>query len=216
MSVKENTTTPTTENFDNSETSCKFEPPTPLGEVYSGKICECNHEMPSIPRIAKFEKVSYEQFKKDLIDKIKMFEGKDEVIKEIYDSIKLPKRATKQSAGYDFFAPFPFKPQPDSGLVIPTGIRCKIQNGWVLKLYPRSGQGFKYGLHLYNSTGIIDGDYYSAKNEGHIMAKLTVKDPCDIIEMGSGFCQGIFTQFGITLDDEVDEVRVGGFGSTSK
>ena len=170
----------------------------------------------SIPRIASFEKVSYEQFRKDLIDKIKMFEGKEEIIQDIYESIKLPKRATEYSAGYDFFAPFPFKPQPDAGLVIPTGIRCKMEPGWVLKLYPRSGQGFKYGLHMYNTTPIIDGDYYNAENEGHIMVKVSVKDPCDIIEMGSGFCQGIFSQYGITIDDDVTEVRIGGFGSTSK
>ena len=52
--------------------------------------------------IAKFEKVSYEQFEKDWE---KNMGGSKEEIKAIYDSIKLPHRATKQSAGYDFYAP---------------------------------------------------------------------------------------------------------------
>lgn len=171
----------------------------------------------NIPRIAKFEKVSYEQFKKDVIKQFgSVFEENEEVIKSIYDDIKLPARATKDSAGYDFFAPLSIKPTPTSGIVIPTGIRCKMTPGWVLKMYPRSGQGFKYGVHMYNTTPIIDGDYYFADNEGHIMVKLSSKTECDVIPKGQGFCQGIFSQYGITEDDDVDGIRIGGFGSTSK
>ena len=36
------------------------------------------------------------------------------------------------------------------------------------------------------------------------------------VAAGDGFAQGIFTQFGITVDDEADGVRDGGFGSTTK
>ena len=36
------------------------------------------------------------------------------------------------------------------------------------------------------------------------------------VEAGDGFMQGIFVQYGITLDDDVTEVRNGGFGSTTK
>ena len=173
----------------------------------------------NVPRIAKFEKVSRDQFKSDVLKNMGNIFNTDEriaVIDDIYDAIKLPVRATKWSAGYDFFCPFSFKPVPGSGIVIPTGIRCKIEEGWVMKVYPRSGHGFKYGLHLYNTVGIIDGDYYNAKNEGHIMMKISCKEPCDIIEQGTGFCQAIFSQFGITEDDDVDTERVGGLGSTTK
>lgn len=170
-----------------------------------------------IPRIAKFEKVSYEQFKKDMIKQLgSIFENNELAIQQIYENIKLPARATKDSAGYDFYAPFSFKPTPNGGIIIPTGIRCKMAPGWVLQIYPRSGQGFKYGMHLYNVVGIIDGDYFFADNEGHIMVKLSSKEECDIINQGTGFCQGIFTQYGITEDDNAYEIRTGGFGSTSK
>lgn len=168
-------------------------------------------------KIAKFEKVSYEQFKKDYIDCFN--EESDEKIKEIYDNIKLPKRATKGSAGYDFYSPITFTLKPCETIKIPTGIRVKIEDGWFLANFPRSGLGFKYRLQLNNTVGIIDADYYNALNEGHIMSKLTndSKENKDVlITAGNGFIQGIFLPFGITVDDESDEIRTGGFGSTSK
>lgn len=168
-------------------------------------------------KIAKFEKVSYEQFKKDYIDCFN--EESDEKIKEIYDNIKLPKRATKGSAGYDFYSPITFTLKSCETIKIPTGIRVKIEDGWFLANFPRSGLGFKYRLQLNNTVGIIDADYYNALNEGHIMSKLTndSKENKEVlITAGSGFTQGIFLPFGITVDDESDEIRTGGFGSTSK
>ena len=175
-------------------------------------------------KISQFEKVSFEQFKKDWM---KAFgDGFKElsearllsIIIECYNSIKLPKRATAGSAGYDFYLPFHVMLEPGEAQVVPTGIRCKMDNGWVLKCYPRSGHGFKYGVHLANTVGIIDSDYYNADNEGHIQIKL-VNDaeffnaPVSL-NAGSGFCQGIFLPFGITVDDEADAARTGGFGST--
>ena len=168
-------------------------------------------------KIAKFEKVSYEQFKKDYIDCFN--DESDEKIKEIYDNIKFPKRATKGSAGYDFYSPITFTLKPCETIKIPTGIRVKIEDGWFLANFPRSGLGFKYRLQLNNTVGIIDADYYNALNEGHIMSKLTndSKENKEVlITAGSGFTQGIFLPFGITVDDESDEIRTGGFGSTSK
>lgn len=178
-------------------------------------------------RIAKFEKVSYEQFKKDWLDTFaKKFNECDEdvfesIIREIYDSIKLPKRATSGSAGYDFFCPSNLMIEVDKAVKIPTGIRCKMDSGWVLKAYPRSGHGFKFGIHLANTVGIIDEDYYGSDNEGHIFIKLVndsimgMAKPVEI-KKGDAFCQGIFVPFGITVDDEATEVRNGGFGSTSR
>ena len=168
-------------------------------------------------RIAKFEKVSFEQFKKDCIDACPQL-AKDD-IKEIYDAIKLPKRATAGSAGYDFYAPFPIVLQPGSTTKIPTGIRARIDDGWVLKLYPRSGLGFKFRMQLNNTVGIIDSDYYGSDNEGHIQVKLTNdsrEGKTVEVEAGTGFSQGIFVEYGITVDDEADEVRNGGFGSTTR
>ncbi len=134
-----------------------------------------------------------------------------------YDEIALPKRATAGSAGYDFFAPQEFNLTPGETVKIPTGIRVKIEEGWVLKVYPRSSLGFKYRLSLDNTVGIIDSDYYFADNEGHIFIKMTnCGDKPLTIEKGKAFAQGIFVEYGITVDDDATELRKGGFGSTDK
>ena len=168
-------------------------------------------------RIAQFEKVSLAQFEKDWIDTF----GNDGyyVITDIYNNIKLPKRATKGSAGYDFFAPAAFTLKPGETVKIPTGIRVEMEYDWVLKCYPRSGLGFKYRLQLNNTVGIIDSDYFYSDNEGHIFAKITndtKEDKTVEIPEGTGFMQGIFVEYGITVDDDADEIRNGGFGSTTK
>ncbi|MBQ5648639.1 MAG: deoxyuridine 5'-triphosphate nucleotidohydrolase, partial [Clostridia bacterium] len=102
---------------------------------------------------------------------------------------------------------------------IPTGIRVKMEDGWVLKIYPRSGLGFKYRVQLNNTVGIIDSDYYYAANDGHIFIKIT-NDSNEgktlTLNRGDAFAQGIFVEYGITLDDDADGVREGGFGSTGR
>ena len=168
-------------------------------------------------RVAKFYKVSFDQFKEDWND---TFGGMDEEIcRELYDSIKLPRRATVGSAGYDFFIPMDVTLRPGETVKVPTGIRVDIEDGWVLQMYPRSGLGFQYRLQLNNTVGIIDSDYFYSDNEGHIFAKITNdskegKTLC--VEKGTAFMQGIFLEYGITVDDETEGVRNGGFGSTSK
>ena len=164
-------------------------------------------------KVARFEKISFEEFQK-------AFDNKSvEEIQNIYDEIKLPKRATLGSAGYDFYTPISFTLAPNETIKIPTGIRCEMKIGWVLSLYPRSGLGFKYRVQLNNTVGIIDSDYYYSDNEGHIFIKLTNasnEDKTVILNAGDGFCQGIFTEYGITEDDDSDGIRNGGFGSTDK
>ena len=155
-------------------------------------------------RIAQFFKVSNEQWIKD---------GST----ADYHDVLLPKRATTGSAGYDFFAPEEFSLSPNQTIKIATGIRVKIDEGWVLKIYPRSSLGFKYRLTLNNTVGIIDSDYYFADNEGHIFIKMTnCGDKPLTVEKGKAFAQGIFVEYGITVDDEVSSSRTGGFGSTDK
>ena len=166
----------------------------------------------------KFYKVSIEQYIKDFLKQFPNESiGETAVIEEIYEMIKLPKRSTTGSAGYDFFAPIGIKLDPFESITIPTGIKCQIEPRWFLGIFPRSGLGFKYGLRLSNSTGIIDEDFYGNKdNEGHIMVKLVNGDKPLEIEEGKAFVQGIFLPYGITVDDETDGVREGGIGSTDK
>ena len=165
--------------------------------------------------VAKFEKVSYEQFRKDCYWADVPIFGED-AIRKRWEGIQLPKRATAASAGYDFFMPFGFMAIDDNmGTLVPTGIRAKMEPGWCLMLLPRSGMGMRHGLRLKNTVGLIDSDYYFAENEGHIMVKLVSSDHFRI-EQGERFIQGIFMQVGMTEDDDATGERTGGFGSTGK
>lgn len=160
-------------------------------------------------KIAKFMKVSCEQFAKDW-----EFPGENP-----YEEILLPKRGTAGSAGYDFYSPLDFSLAPGAYIKIPTGIRAQMEDGWVLTLYPRSGHGFKYRLQLYNTVGVIDADYFGAANEGHIQIKIVnanEEGKTLNVRKGEAFAQGIFLPFGITMDDDASEARVGGFGSTDR
>lgn len=169
----------------------------------------------NMKQIAKFEKVSLSQY---ISDMKKVFDLDDEILKQYYDEIILPKRATLGSAGYDFKLPFEITLQPNETIKVPTGIRVKMEINWVLLLVPRSSLGFKYRLQLDNTVGVIDSDYYNSDNEGHISLKLsndTKEGKVLELEKNKGVCQGIFFEFGITIDDDTIGKRNGGFGSTN-
>lgn len=174
-------------------------------------------------KVASFKKVSFGQFKKDWLKTFPAWQSEpdedymDKVIWNVWQDITLPKRGTVDSAGYDFYCPCELIIKPGQALVIPTGIRCDIDRNWVLSIYPRSGLGFKYGVRLANSVGIIDGDYFFADNEGHIFVKIVNDSPFAVpltLDKGKAFCQGVFTPYGITYDDDVQDKRTGGLGST--
>ncbi len=155
-------------------------------------------------KIAKFFTVSEKEF-------LSAYENA--TIKDVI----LPKRATVGSAGYDFFAPFSFSLKSGETIKIPTGVRVKINPGWVLCIFPRSSLGFKYRLTLNNTVGIIDSDYFFADNEGHIFIKMTNCGDTELsVEKGKAFAQGVFMPFGITVDDDATGERTGGMGSTDK
>lgn len=173
-------------------------------------------------RVGMFEKVTFERYKCD----IKSTFGKclpngepvtDEGIQKMYDSIVLPKRGTKGSAGYDFTIQFDVALRPRDGVKIPTGVRVRIDDGWWLGCMPRSSLGFKHRMQLDNTVGVIDSDYYYSDNEGHIFIKITndtKSGKCLRLKAGDKIAQGVFLPYGITYDDEVTEERNGGFGST--
>ena len=161
--------------------------------------------------IAKFLHVSEEQYTADqqLPDALSVAE------------IPLPRRATSGSAGYDFVCTADVTLHPGDAVTIPTGLRCEMQPGWVLMLFPRSGLGFKHQIRLANTVGVIDSDYFHAANEGHIMVRLANgMSPCAMdshdvtIHKGERFCQGVFLPYGLAEEDEVADDRTGGFGST--
>lgn len=156
----------------------------------------------------KFEIISIERFENDFL-------GMPGVT---YADIRKPHRATKYSAGYDFYSPLDFKLESGETIKIPTGIRVSLDTDKVLLVVPRSGLGFKYRLQLDNTIGVIDADYYNSDNEGHIWIKITndsKEGKVLHINKGEAIAQGIILKYETTIDDESDGIRNGGFGSTS-
>ena len=154
----------------------------------------------------KFEKISEEQFEKDL--------------KEVceYSDLSLPTRSTKHSAGYDFKSPIEFTLNPGESKKVPTGIKASMNEDEFLAIFVRSSMGFKYNIRLCNQVGIVDSDYYNnPDNEGHIFIKIQNEGTEALtINKGDRFAQGIFMNFLITDDDISFGDRTGGFGSTGK
>ena len=162
----------------------------------------------------KFEKISIVQFERDFT-----MNGWFNEIGTMYNQLKLPRRATTDSAGYDIFAPYDIKIKPRQTALIPTGIKVFLDDDKFLAIYPRSGLGFKYKMQLWNSVGVIDADYNRSDNEGHIWLKAYNDSPDGetiIIKQGDAMCQGIIQQYFKTIDDETEGIRNGGFGSTNK
>lgn len=155
-----------------------------------------------------FEKISFEQFKKDICDD-----------KDLYGSYHVPKRSTKESAGYDFESIIDFTLMPGDIIKVPTGVKVNMNSGEVLLCFVRSSQGFKYNVRLCNQVGVIDKDYYNnSDNEGHIWIKLENQGDKDyIVNKGDKILQGIFVSF-LTVDSEevVIGERTSGIGSTGK
>lgn len=166
--------------------------------------------------IARFEKVSFSQFAMDYVSNIGEIDS--DACMSLFDKIHSPSRATKGSAGYDFYSPIDFTLEPGDSITIPTGIKCFMLERYMLSLYVRSSMGFKYKLRLCNTVGIIDSDYYNNKNnEGHIMIKLSNEGNKTLeVKAGDRICQGVFTQYFLAEEVPPQMTRTGGMGSTDK
>ena len=137
------------------------------------------------------------------------------------NGINIPRRKTKNSAGYDFEAaedtiiPVGY----DKPTLVKTGIKAYMKEDEVLYIYNRSSNPKKKKIILANSVGVIDSDYYENEdNDGHIMfAFFNVSTEDVVIKKGEAIGQGVFQKF-LTIDNEelITEERKGGFGSTNK
>ena len=142
-----------------------------------------------------------------------------EVVSRCKDmNVKLPKRKTKKSAGYDFFAVEDFTLYPNKLCIVPTGVKAYMEDDEVLYLHIRSSVALKRGVRMLNSIGVIDADFVdNPDNEGEIsLGLLSHNDDIVHIKKGERIAQGVFHKFLITDDDNAEGKRVGGIGSTDK
>ena len=145
----------------------------------------------------KFEKINFEQFKKDISDDI-----------ELYDKYSLPGREMMFSAGYDFYAIFDFVIKPGEIKKIPTGVKVLMEDDEFLSLVVKSSQGFKYNVRLINQYGVVDKDYYgNSHTDGHIWIGLKNEGNKDyVVKKGQGIVQGLFMKYLLT-DDDADKIK---------
>lgn len=128
-------------------------------------------------------------------------------------NIIMPARATDGSAGYDFYAPEGIFLLPGADYVVHTGIKVQLDKGWAGLMIPRSGLGFKYGMSLANTVGLIDSDF---RDEIRVKIHNPSVEKMEI-EAGDRFAQFVFFQYGLVENDKpVSTERTGGFGSTGK
>lgn len=191
--------------------------------IKGGEDLECVASNNNVPFVAQFEKVSEEVYYKACTENVEVMthiQGVGVVGTDKYLSLlELPRRSTKGSAGYDFFLPYNLVIGAGETVTIPTGIKVKMAEGYVLMFYPRSSLGYKYKMTLDNTVGVVDCDYYgNESNEGHITVKMTNhSDNACFIPKGQAYCQAVFHRYYLTDDDSLTEKaeRVGGYGSTN-
>lgn len=147
------------------------------------------------------------------------FEVVDSIKKKHETEISLPVRADDGSAGYDFYSPISAEIQPREKLTIWTDVKAYMGKDEVLKIYPRSSMGIKFGVSLANSTGIIDSSYYSnPDNDGNIgICIMNNSSETYSVSSGDRIGQGIFQKYLIADNDNtLNENRVSGIGHSGK
>ena len=142
---------------------------------------------------------------------------KFEKVSRIKD-VKLPERATGNSAGYDFFAPEDITLPAKALTRVMTGVKCRLNPYMVLILANRSSNPSKKSLFLANGVGIVDADYYNnPDNEGEIGFEFYNNSEEDVvISKNEKIGQGIITTYIRVEGDNATGSRAGGFGSTGK
>ena len=155
----------------------------------------------------RFEKISFEQFKKDISDDL-----------ELYENYVLPERHSSKSAGYDIRSLTDGIIKPGESMVFKTGLKVCMEDDDVLYIIGRSSLGYKYNVCLANNVGVIDADFYNNEdNEGHFSVKLINHGKDDFeVKIGDRIVQGIFHKYLVTESDKCNKKRTGGIGSTNK
>lgn len=140
-----------------------------------------------------FEKISFEQFAKDVADD-----------RKLYDSIIIPQRDSDSTAGYDLHLLSDITIQPGEIVKLPTGLKARFQKDEVLLLIVRSSTGFKYNIRLCNQVGVIDADYYNnPDNNGHMWTRIQNEDTvAHSFKKGDALVQGVFIKYLTTDGDQ--------------
>lgn len=158
---------------------------------------------------------------------------------ELGEGISIPSYAHETDAGLDIYSPSEYTIGPGETVIIPTGIKVAIPDGYAILIQPRSGQSAKTKLRVANTPGLIDSGYrdeigvivenieppfkdidYEFEDNGEIHIKSILHGQSYTITEGQRFAQmrlvkvpkANFVQ--VSSVSEVGEDRGGGFGSS--
>lgn len=131
---------------------------------------------------------------------------------------ELPKRSTKNSGGYDFYAIEDVTINPHEIKYVKTGVKCEMEADEVLILANRSSNPRKKGLILASGINIVDADFFNCEDcEGEISLILqNITDEPVTINKGDKTVQGMFIKYLKTESDNAEGIRKAGYGSTGR
>lgn len=129
--------------------------------------------------------------------------------------IPLPRYAQHGDAGFDLLAAEDAVIEPGQRLLVATGVKLALPDGYVGLIHPRSGLAARSGITVLNAPGTIDSGY---RGEVKVILLNTSDEPFTI-EVGHRIAQMVVQEY-VTVDlvevDSLDETARGGagFGST--
>ena len=137
------------------------------------------------------------------------------------ETVALPSYETAGSAGADLRANFPTRGEvvlaPGERVLVPTGLRVGIPEGYEIQIRPRSGLALKHGITLPNSPGTIDSDYRGPLG---VIVMNAGQEPFTIAH-GDRVAQMVVAPVVVAQFDLVESLDdtargTGGFGSTGR
>lgn len=138
-------------------------------------------------------------------------------ITKIKDNAVIPKYAHKGDAGVDLYACEEYMLKPGDRILVSTGIKIAVPEGYEAQVRPRSGLALKHGISICNTPGTIDSGY---RGEVRVILINHGKDEF-MVEEGMRIAQMIINKVEEVEFEEVDELDEttrgeGGFGHTGK
>lgn len=136
-------------------------------------------------------------------------------IKRLHPDAIIPRYQTDGAACFDLHVVDVGAVPPGYSMEFRTGLSFEIPQGWAMLIYSRSGHGFKSGIRLCNSVGVIDADYRGAVG---VRLHNDSNQPFTV-HVGDRIAQAMLVQVPRVELVEVEELSetergAGGFGST--
>lgn len=137
-------------------------------------------------------------------------------IKRLHEDAILPRYSTEGSSAFDLFCYEDVVWENISGVhyaTVKTGWAFDVPHEHALFVFSRSGHGFKHGISLANSVGVVDFDF---KSEVLVRLQCKLNVP-QSIRAGTAIAQGIIMETPRVFFEVVDELKETdhiGFGST--